>query len=89
MITYSNIATKEDKEFHANIKRALFKALGVDRGMAKYNQLATVAKTEFNAALVEVGEIKRNNHARRKANLLFVMELKRMGIKLEKDKKNY
>lgn len=89
MITYNSIATKEDKLFHQQIKKALFKALGVDRGMAKYNQLVTVAKIEFNAALVEVEEVRRNNHARRQANLVFVRELKKLGIKLEKDNKKY
>lgn len=87
MITYNSIATKEDKLFHTKIKRALFKYLGVDRGMAKYNQLVTVAKIEFNAALVEVDEVKRNNHARRQANLVFVRELKKLGIKLETENK--
>lgn len=89
MITYNQIATREDKLFHQRIRKALVNKLGFDRGMVKYNQLAAVAKVEFNAALVEVDEVKRNNHARKKANLVFVRELKKLGIKLDTENKIY
>lgn len=82
------MANKEDRLFHKRIKEALVKSLGFDRAMSKYNQLAAVAKIEFNKAQTETkNEIKRNNVSKRKANLVFVCELKKLGIKLD-EKRN-
>lgn len=83
MITYNEVANREDRLFHQRIKKALVARLGIERGMSKYNQLATVAKIEFNKGQLEtVNEIQRNNVSKRLANLVFVRELKKLGIKL-------
>jgi len=83
MTTYNEVANREDRLFHQRIKKALVSRLGIERGMDKYKQLAAVAKVEFNKAQLETeNEVKRNNISKRKANLVFVRELKKLGIKL-------
>lgn len=66
-ITYSDIATRADKNFHARCKREL----GIDHYMA----LVPLAKLAFEEGLKEPSELKRNNTAKRMANLVFAKAL--------------
>mgnify|MGYP007046326286 CR=1 FL=1 len=61
--SYKDIATKEDKAFHARARAVL--------GNHKYMQLSIEAKKQFEKGMREPNEIKRENIARRLSNLVY------------------
>ena len=84
MDKFNDIATKEDRAFHSKIRKALNRTLGPFQGNKKYTQLISVANVAFRTAYDEcICEIKRNNYARKAANLIFTREIKRLGVKLD------
>lgn len=63
MVTYNDIATKEDKQFHNRARITL--------GNSKYMSLIPLARKAFEEGMKEPNEVKRENTARRMANLVF------------------
>ena len=63
MTTYSQIATKQDKQFHARARAIL--------GHHKYMELVPLARAAFEEGMKEPNENKRENTARRMANLVY------------------
>lgn len=63
MKTFNDIATREDKAFHARARSVL--------GRHKYNQLIPLAREQFLKGMQEPNKIKRENVARRLSNLVF------------------
>ena len=67
MSTYNAIATDLDRKHISNAKRQL--------GMARFKELVPVAEKAFKKAWSESSELKRENNARRAANLIFTKEM--------------
>lgn len=63
MTTYSQIATQQDKNFQAKAKATL--------GHHKYMELVPEARAAFEKGMKEPNKNKRENTARRMANLVF------------------
>lgn len=63
MTTYNDIATREDKQFHARARSTL--------GNRKYMELVPLARKAFEEGMKEPNEVKRENTARRMANLVY------------------
>jgi len=67
MTTYNEIATTADRRFQAMCRREL--------GEDLYITLVTIASKEFQKGLKEPNENKRENTARRMANMVFTKAL--------------
>lgn len=76
MITYSDIATKDDKAFHRVARKALCN---------DYYAAVEEASEAFKKAYKSSCDNKRENAARREANLVIVRWLKEYGITNWKD----
>lgn len=66
-ITYNDIADKADRQFQAKCRRIL--------GKSHYMRLVPMASLAFQEGLKELNPNKRENTARRMANLIFSMAL--------------
>ena len=63
MITYNDIATREDRQFQQKARRIL--------GNRKYMELVPLARKAFEEGMKEPNEVKRENTARRMANMVY------------------
>lgn len=66
-ITYNDLATREDRQFHVRCRREL--------GKQHYIRLVPMVKLAFQEGMKEPNPNKRENTARRMANLVFTMAL--------------
>lgn len=62
-LTYNDLATREDKQFHARCRREL--------GVKRYMELVPLAREAFEEGLKWPNEVQRNNRAMRLANQVF------------------
>ncbi len=70
-VTYSELATKADKAFHARCRREL--------GTSRYMELVPLARKAFEEGLKWPNEVQRNNRAMRLANQVFSAELSKVN----------
>lgn len=77
MISYREISNRDDKKFHRLCRKEL--------GIKLYNQVASIASLHFQEAYKnEPNELKKENSARRAANLVYCHALK---LKKKRDEK--
>lgn len=70
-VSYNDLATKADKQFHSRCRREL--------GTKRYMELVPLAREAFEEGMKWPNEVQRNNRAMRLANQVFSAELSKVN----------